>query len=203
MSKFSDINEALDSIIGDIDLQTPESLAWKLLTDETIDQASLLAFNEENSGDDDPASFLFEILINIYMEMIINGAKMNHIINKHEKGKELTIDDFALDLKNIEPDALTEPYRNLLTKIGFFLTVHTNPDDIDNYYCRILLRDSTKDAGYFFANANKIDKDKKFHFVLNASYHKQTNVKDIYAICNIGKNIYTISFEKMISNNNQ
>lgn len=196
-NSFKDIDPAIiDTLTNDNDLHSLESLAWRLLTDEDVDAGQLMAFNEESIDDEDPVTFIFELLINLYMEMVTGEAKLGYLINLHQNDKDLNLDDFTIDLSDITEDNLIGSYREKMLKIGYFLKIHQEPDEIDNYYCRVLLKDSPKDQGYFYANRDRLDKDKRFHFVLNACYEKRDKLDDVYAICNIGKYMYKISFEK-------
>ena len=57
-------NECEDEIVFDC-----ETIAWKILMDDEMDMGKMLTWSPDD-GEDDPASYMFELLINIMMEMI-------------------------------------------------------------------------------------------------------------------------------------
>src|SRR5689334_4214485 len=75
------------------DIVTPESLAWKILMDDDIEKYSgvILPYTEQSNTSEgieksdnldvryESLSGQFEILITMYMEMVFNMLKINHV----------------------------------------------------------------------------------------------------------------------------
>lgn len=177
---------------------SPENIAWKLLFDDTKQMsAGLQTFSFENDNDGDPATFTFEILLTIYLEMIVGFYRTLHLGQKEEKGETITTDDFALDLDNINEEVLLNPFRDSLLKVNYFLKVREiSTSEKGNYYCKILLRDNPDDKPVFKMNRS-IDKDKKYTFILNSSYKRNKNLEDVYSVVTIKGKTYRVSFDRM------
>src|SRR5579872_997996 len=94
----------------DEDIVTPESLAWRLLIDDDVDDYAgvLLPFvtGDNNTAADsiryDNLADQFQILITIYMEMLFGMLKINHINSYINVNGDL---DESIDLEaTFKPD---------------------------------------------------------------------------------------------------
>jgi hypothetical protein len=129
---------------------TPETLAWKLIMDDTFKdfEGLLIPFVNSPNSPDIPTiplhsntnrlyeqlSDQFQILITIYMEMIFYVLKINHIMEHLDESKSDELNDsdsndieasFKPDLSNFALDDLTNTFREKFKKIRIFLSVRT------------------------------------------------------------------------------
>lgn len=193
--------------INDGGIYTPEELAWKLIIDENIDyEAAIMAFADENSKET-----LFEILITIYIEMVFDYYKIKYlenIIDKNEFESESEsefdeFDNFELNLQLVSLDTLTDIFSNKFKLIKYLLNVHEIPYEHYDYikknrYCTVLLKDSPTDELYFEFNKDKLDSEKRYHFVLNSLYLPVEELRDIFCSFSINNKYYKISFMSSI-----
>ena len=132
--------------------------------------------------DTDKVSFIFEILINIYMKAILNSKNLFSILSKHFGNDEESdttdkINVYSIEKINLD---LPEPW---FKSFGYFVLVNEyDPDDFnDNYkhnYCKILLRDNPLDKSiYIFRNIKE-----PFHFILNSKYKKFIDIQSIFLV---------------------
>jgi len=190
---------------------TPESLAWKLLMDDDVENYAgiLLPFVENNTNFDnkkpnvryDSLADQFQILITIYMEMVFGLLKINHVSSYIDENDNIdeSIDleaTFKPDLTNITDDTMTGIFRENFKKIRIFLSVlgvydskKNQPKDYgssSDYYCRIILRDSEEGKTYFRANKDWLDPEKRYTFVMRNDEKKtQKKLEDFYAVCTL------------------
>ena len=177
------------------DIFTPEELAWRLLLDDNIDNAPMLAFSDENSKE-----VLFEILLTIYVEMIFNYYKMNYL-GSHVEDDDFDnkFDDFKLDLKQLNLNMLINNFDEKMKKIKIILNViEITKEQFDNYktfrYCTILFRDLIRDKNFFIMNDAYIDPEKRYHFVKNSLYKINKDLRDIFCSFEIYGKYYKINF---------
>ena len=196
------------------EIVTPESLAWKLLMDNEIDDLkgvimSFIDGCDENTNYENQAG-QFEILVTMYMEMVFGLLKINHISKQLNEKGELDADidlekSFSPDLTNLSLDDLTVVFREKFKKIRIFLStsliLDSDPENQKNfgsksqYYCRILLKDLLVDRTYFWTNRQRIDPDKRYTFVIrNDPDKKQNKIDDFYAVCALPNMKVKISF---------
>jgi hypothetical protein len=207
---------------------TPESLAWKLLMDDDVENYAgiLLPFvSEDNTADSDKTkekqfnvrydslSDQFQILITVYMEMVFSMLKINHVGSYIDENGNIdeSIDleaTFKPDLINFTVDGMIDIFREKLKKIRIFLSVLGIYDSKENlpkdygsssdYFCRIILRDSTEGKAYFKANKNWLDPEKRYTFVMrNNNKKNQKKLDDFYAVCTLPNIKVKISFSKI------
>lgn len=192
----------------DDDIITPEVLARKLLFDDDISgySGTLLPFiiNDEKTDDNDynRCAGQFEILITVYMEMVYGLLMINHI-NEHinEDGVlDDTIDldaTFNPDLTEYDISDLTEIFSEKFSKVKIFLSVTEMNNSIyyNEYYCRILLKETNEGKTYFNENKDRLDPNKHYTFLLRNDINKnQTRLNDFYAICSFNNKKVKISF---------
>ena len=176
---------------------TPETLGWTLIMDDNISDAELLIFSDENNNET-----IFEILITIYVEMIFNYYKLKYLESQYDLDNyDDNFDNFKLDINQINMFTLTNVFKTKFNKLKFMLNVHElsqeeYEDSRKHRYCTILLRDSPHDNTYFVMNEKYIDKNKKYHFVLNSLYNLKNNLRDVYCTFSINSKYFKIYFTK-------
>ena len=201
MEDFLDQPDDIENIV------TTESLAWKILMDDDVenyagillptvlkeDSNITIKTNIDPNVRYDSLADQFQILISIYMEMVFNILKINHLNtfidddgNIHES---VNIDDldttFNPDMTSFADDAITDVLRDKLKKIRIFLSVRgiydsneRNPKDYgsnSDYYCRIILRDTPEGKTYYRVNYDKewLDQNKRYTFVIRHDTKKK------------------------------
>ncbi len=186
----------------DDNVVTPESLAWKLLMDNEIEDFNgvIMSFIEGCDGNNnyDNIAGQFEILITMYMEMVFGLLKINHISKQLNENGELDplVDlekSFNPNLTNLSIDDMTLVFREKFKKIRIFLSTSLIHDsDINNardfgsyskYYCRILLKDLDNDRAYFLINHHHLDPDKRYTFTIPPGNKHQVKIDEFYAVC--------------------
>ena len=139
MEKF--LNRPEDLLEDNVTL---ESLAWKLLMDENVEDyagvllPSIVNYDLNGESSEIPAhnydvhdnlADQFQMLITIYMEMVFGLLKINHISANLDKNGDLSegIDlerSFDPDLSVFTVDDLVTTFREKLKKIRVFVSVH-------------------------------------------------------------------------------
>ena len=177
------------------DTFTPEELAWRLLLDDNISDAPILAFSEENTKE-----VLFEILLIIYVEMIFNYYKMEYL-ESHVDDNDFDnkYDNFKLDLSKINLSILTNNFDEKIKKLKFILNVtELTKESFEQCrmkrYCTILFRDLLRDKSFFIMNESYIEKDKRYHFVKNSLYKTNTELREIFCSFELYGKYYKINF---------
>lgn len=196
---------------------TPETLAWKLLMENDVEKFAgvIQSFVDEADETDDvdqlynSLSGQFEILITMYMEMVFNMLRINHITSQLTPDGTLdeSIDleaSFSPDLSQFTVDDMLVVFRDKFAKIRVFLSVlkiHSttdNPRDFGedtDYYCRILLKDTLEGKQYYWNNREKIDPTKRYTFLLRDDKEtKQKKLSDFFAVCSLPQFKLKISF---------
>mgnify|MGYP003385195448 CR=1 FL=1 len=102
-------------------------------------------------------------------------------------------------LENVDPNDINKDHfvglNQWFRSIGFDILIDEvqkeNSDDYDNYYCKVIMRNSS--YGFIFESKN-LEKD--YHFLTNANHeNSEEEIKDIFAIFVANDNIYKVSFE--------
>jgi hypothetical protein len=196
MKSFETVSDAMDYMTDEIEDYTPEDLAWKLLTDDVLAPATAEILTTDIEGENH-TTYLFEILLTMYVEMLVHNAKLLHLINKSESGDLITLEDFKLKFDDITIHLLTQPFREKLLKIRYFLRIDVINSLGTNYYCKILFRDLPSNK-IFFQSHQHITK--KYHFILNASFKSTPHMKleNMYAVSSINGINYKVSFQKVV-----
>ena len=139
MEKF--LNRPEDLLEDNVTL---ESLAWKLLMDENVEDyagvllPSIVNYDLDGGSSGAPVhnydahdnlADQFQMLITIYMEMVFGLLKINHISANLDKNGDLSenIDlerSFDPDLSVFTVDDLVTTFREKLKKIRVFVSVH-------------------------------------------------------------------------------
>jgi hypothetical protein len=201
LDKYLDHNEQINS-----NVMTPESIAWKLITDENLEKNGnfqMLTFADEQDEQNDPITFLFEILLTVYFEMLFGLGTLEFLLNNEDT--DLTEKDFKPDLEQITLDQLNTPYSDKFKIIKYLLFI--TPLSVDDFiyykndaWCKIMLKDYKPDETFFEFNSKYIDTPKRYCFIRNSLYIKKTKLNEVYALCNLGKSMYKINFSSLLLN---
>lgn len=183
----------------DDDTYSPKSIAWKLLLDDKLDclTSQILAFSEDRNSEDDGVSFFFEILLQIFMEMLYDLILINNLEDEN-------VDKIIYDLNKINLNQFIEIMIHKFKIIHILLRIETFEEDHDindqilkNRYCRIALKCNQSDIGYFLSNKN----DLQYTFILNGSFQKKDQIDDLFSIVTLNNKFYKISFSHIKSIN--
>lgn len=202
----------IDDLLNNTDLMdsnnfTPQSIAWKLIMDDidTSMVSTMLVYDPENMRDEDPVTYIFELLITIFMELIFNIALISEAdaIEKNENDKEFK---FNPDLKKFDMESCMHVLEEKFKMLGIFVHVDTyekneyNKDMlkeiVDGRYCRVVLRHQKDDLVHFIKN--NVPDDVNYHMILNAFFtSKRSNkLRDVYAIILLNDKVYQIYFNQ-------
>lgn len=208
MSMFIRNNEFDNIIENNIsnDVDTPESLAWRLLVDDKLKTdnnikrflASIDLSEETNPNIFNEEAYLFEILLTMYLEMLFGWYKLLHLIENEEN--EVST-EFKLNLNELTLKDLIYPFKEKIKLIGYNLNIYEITNiDYYNYlrnesYCRVALKDLPSDFGFFEINKDRIVPDKRYHFILNSKFKGKNFIKDIFMLININNIGYKVSFD--------
>lgn len=187
---------------------TPKTIAWKLYNDTSDDAMSsnILGFGPE--GDADHLTYMFELLLAIFFEMLyqmmaIDNAKI--IEERLESGYDLNIDEELIpDFEDFDMSLYLPIIENKFKRISHLVRIATyerydeNEKDylievMKGRYCRVVLRYNDED-NYYFENSENSD---DFDFIPNEGYQKKNKLRDIYAILKLNDKIYEIYFDEM------
>ena len=194
MDKLADkLDELDDNWLNDF--HTPQTLAWKLLMSDDIQNLSstITSFNvDNNDSKQDPISFTFEIMITIFAEML---CSLMLIVSEDDKNvrANMCISDFFETIKNKLLGASVTLHINSLEKEWVKDDSKYFNNILDKRYCKLILRDN-KDELIMF-HTYDVPEETMYHMLLNPKYKKQKNLRDIQAMLSSGDYIYLISFD--------
>lgn len=200
----------------DNDVVTPESLAWKILMDDDVEAFTGIILPCTSTTDDDNQnqninvnndvrynSFAdqFQILITVYMEMVFSMLKFKHITENLNANGDINENKdldatFKPDLHKFTTEDMSIPFKEKLKKIRIALSIREirdgnkyNSKDFgsnNEYYCRIILKDTQDGKTHFRANAEHLDPEKRYTFVIRNDEKKvQQKLEDFYAVCSL------------------
>lgn len=184
---------------------TPEDLANYLFYELPAEPCSLKLLPYSHDMDKDAASFLFEMLITIYMEGMMEGKRLYKMLQTKTSSVPED-DDKKIDVLNltIENLYLCEQW---IKSLGFMIYIEENNEDeyvqTAHDYCKILLRDNPNDTGFFYMKNIK----KPYHFVLCAKYKPTDKIENIRALFykpkkrnddNDKNKVYAIKFKPLV-----
>lgn len=192
--------ESFLNIEQNSDVVSPESLAWKLLVDDDIEDFAgvLIPCSESSSISDmktvkhDELIDQFQILITIYMELVFGLLKINHINNNLDENGEIKNvnleESFSPDFSIFSIDDLLNLFKDKFKKIRYILNVKEISEEDSyytmKYYCRIILKDTPDGKIHYFVNKNKLDSTKRYTFLIrNSNLSEFNQLSDFYAIC--------------------
>ncbi len=165
--------------------------------------------NVENYSDLDSCITIFEILLNIYLDALCHGNKLEHIINSTHNNFEnyynyiLENSYDNISLNNIDKQFLKLPLL-WFNSFGFNININeyndnnnnNNNDDLpSNHYCRVILKINSGDYSYFEFN----NIEKPYHFFINGNFDSELfnyNFANLYCLFKnpVNKKVYKISF---------
>lgn len=197
MSRANNAIDVMTELISKASEYSPEIIAWQLLFGD-IDK------NDENifavippDNEDCDVTFLYEILITIFMEMIFNLAKT----------MEGNFDDYVPDYDNFDFDLFCDTINDKFSMLKYLPSIKKNDlsdysenkDELkkiyDDRYCRVVLR--YNDSDDHFEN-NNVDDEVYYHMKLNGLNNKEyKSISDVYSIVFLNEKIYRISFNKI------
>lgn len=181
----------------DEQVYTPESLAWDLLFDDSVDIKPLMAFCEDSEGVDKTES-LFQILATIYFEMVFSWYKVQYMVDNVLESE----DDFKLDVSKINLELMKFPFADKFVRLNFQLIVHeigqqSYIESKQDRYCTVIFKDSETDEMYFKLNSQNIPEDKRYHFIRNVVFKRKDKINDIYMTFPLNKSYYKIAFNEI------
>jgi hypothetical protein len=192
-SDFTEIDSFISYLFSDLP-KDPMSIKFVPISDEP---------------DEEEVTLVFEMLINIYMEGMIDVERLiNMISTKKVIDKDDEIYEKKINIHKINSN-LMEFVKPWFLSIGYHVNIIEYDSDseesnilkdyLKNYYCKIIFRDNPHDYGIFFFR--KINKP--YHFVLNGEFKQVKDLKDMFAVFIQPKNpsddkstekIYSVSF---------
>lgn len=188
---------------------TPESLAWDLVMGDDMDDFTgvMRSFVSDENGSLRADRFQqladeFQVLITIYMEMVFNVLKTNHMGSLLDDEGEVKDDvDLEEEIRKYKPnfrqyslDDMTGLFRSKFAKIRYFLSIiditkYCENEDNDfgthsKYYCKILLLDDGRSSTYkYFKMATHIPEGKRYTFLGRPDDNpQQKKLDDFYAV---------------------
>lgn len=170
---------------------TPEDLARQLFSTQPGTPCSKQILAYSKNQDNDSVSFLFEILLTIYLEGFM------YMLDIARKNAPPNTSDTVI-YNNMTPEELRLPDPWFQT-IGFSIKIEEFNNNSTHYknlvkpksYCRILLAFDSVDKPYFFLK----NIDKPYTFLLCNTYTATNKLDKIYAILNRNDKSYKIYFE--------
>lgn len=174
-----------------------KDIAWKILTDDDIDESFLLAIYEDNTQlqeeidnvDDyyDSNYLMFEALTNITWEMFY--------------GLVVLAEDANLELDTFR--AYFDIIKEKFVKVKIHMATHeytitsANRDYVTNMikdrYCRTIIRDESNRM-YFVENNIDVD----YQMMLNESHEPKSDLKDIFSILMFPGVVFKIYYDKLM-----
>jgi len=168
---------------------------------QLANSVDFIVLNGDDKTDPDSTTFVFEMLLNIFIKGTIDGERLFEILKTNKPIKK-TDDVTFINVYGINETQL-EITKKWFYSIGYMLKVceHTEPYQIQKYdYCKIYLRDNPQNKPFFTIK----NIDKLYYFVLQSTYEQTNKLEDIKAIFYKPKNpqdsqdknkVYTIGFE--------
>lgn len=193
---------------------SPEEIAWKLLEDDEDNYSSdtlkcLQMCTDIQDTYDNPATFLFEILLTIFMEMLVNLIKID--------GSEMLVNLMKIDSSDgIGNEILIsndfQKYKNVLEYVVYKINktnyyslhvdfVEENEENsvhikylMENRYCKVLLRSDKANESFFELLRYQSGYDKDYHMTLNPEFKNMKKLNEIFAIIKLNNIIMKIKF---------
>jgi hypothetical protein len=203
---MSEICGSLQNKIDNAESGSPEDLARQLFSSKPGDPCSKQILTYSETSDNDASSFIFEILLTIYLEGLMNildvikqqyleentagtGRGDYELENKVYKG--VTVDDLMF------PEPWFKSFGFTVSIVEYDTANKRAMKDLNNNikplsYCRTLLSFDPKDRVHFLMKGI----DKRYTFILNSSYKPTSDLEKIYAILNKDDKFYKVSFKQ-------
>jgi len=178
---------------------SPEDIADFLFYELPADPCSINII-PMHVDEDQPISFIFEILVTIYMEAIFDAERLYHMLQtKQCIPKRESYGNINIDNLNSDIFLLCEPW---FRSFGFAISISEYDSEYYTYdnteYCKIILNQDN--YGKYFT-LNNISK--RYHFMLYRDFVYHDNLNKIKAIfikpksANSEEKIFTIKFIKI------
>lgn len=202
MSEFMDIQDKIDNA----ESGSPEDLAKQLFSKKPEDPCTKHILTYTETFDNDSTSFLFEILLTIYLEglmNIIDVIKQNYLSQNPLDANKKDYEIESTFYKTITVDDLLFP-EPWFKSFGFAINVveygPENKREFKNFknnikplsYCRTLLSFDSKDRIHFLMKGI----NKRYTFILSGSYQPTNDLEKIYTILSKDDKFYKISFKQ-------
>lgn len=181
---------------------TPELISEVIYNELPVGACTLKLLPYSPDMDNDSASFLFEILITIYMEGTMDAPRLRKMLKEKRIIEETN--NKSLDLLTINLNIL-ETCESWIKSLGFLMFIEEyNVIDYNidkSEYCKIILKNDPNFKNFF--RHKKVDKP--YHFISFANYKptdKLENIKALFYKPIINKSekekVYTIKFKPLI-----
>jgi hypothetical protein len=130
-------------------------------------------------NDHDAMTFVFELLINIYMQAMMDIHRLSYMLANNQVVDYNSVNREKLDVYLVNSEILEIPKKWFMS-FGYNIKIREfdSEEDVPNYYCKILLKDNPEDLGYFYAKQLNCD----FQFVLNSQYKTANRLEEINAL---------------------
>jgi hypothetical protein len=200
------LNQILNEFFNEYELDTAyfdtKTFSRKLISENNHNSAlssQLSTFVEGYDDEEDPLSFFFEIVINIFMNLLIDYLNLDHILIDYDN-HETTNFNPIIEENTIEE--LSDLIQDKFNKIS--LTVSITPFENSDFtqnefrdkYCKIIFRTNLDDQSSFERYSEDIAPDQFYHMLLNGRFERKNRIQDIYATWTINNKVYKISFER-------
>lgn len=144
---------------------------------------------------------IFEMLINIYLETVIDGERLHRMLIERsciEKKEINKINVYDIQKENLEiPEQWFKSFGFCINVSEYSAEDYQGIKEDLHLYCKVLLKDNPRDAGYFLMR--KINK--LYHFVKFGNYKKATKLSDICFVINNpmpqNEKFFIISFDSI------
>jgi hypothetical protein len=179
---------------------TVEEIAHRLLSDKAIGSFSHLLMGVGVGEDDfedkiDMILYNFEMLQDISMEILHQYLFLISLMKNEEEGITVKMDnliEFPNDIESMDGEVIEKLLQIKFKKINMLVFVHNVPEDINDYYTRIMFYDTCP------RNLKKNFKDKKYHYFINKDWEShRSNIKsidDVFSVFSLNGNTYSLKF---------
>lgn len=184
------------------DFYSTKTMAWELYynNDNKPLSSQLLGFGPIDDGDE--LTYRFELLLDIFVQMLLIMLEEELIKEKEENSEDLESDNITAEINfnYFDMDLFYPEIRNKFKKISYLLTIETYDRNDDKEYLflvakdrynRIILKNNPEDNHYF----KDLDNNVYHEFIPSQGFEPKNKLKDIYAIMNINSKMYKIKFD--------
>ncbi len=161
---------------------TTEKLIDHILSNPPQTSCSIGLLPEFDDNEPDATSCIFELLVDIYIEAIIDGERLYKMLETNRAIERRPVT--KVDIYNIKKEYLEIPIP-WFKSFGFTITVSEYESSdfnkmhalklIPHLYYKLLLRDNPNDNGYFV----KKNINRPYHFIKNADYVNTNKIEDM------------------------
>jgi len=174
--------EYYSSIVDSAQEVTPEKLVEIIFSKPPQKPFSIGLLPQSLDEDHESISGIFEVLVDIYTNAVIDGKRLYEILMTNKSIKKTTED--KIDVYNILKEHLEIPEK-WFRSFGYTIEVSEYTTEefdqlhsrklIPHLYYKLLLRDNPNDSNYFvMKNINR-----PYHYVKNIDYIEAVNISDM------------------------